>query len=167
MLIRPEVERDRAVVHALNVAAFDGPAEAALVDLLRDQAQPLISLIAEENGAVVGHIMFSPVTLSGHPALRIMSLAPMAVAPSHQQRGIGSALVRAGLEQCRQLGVDAVFVLGHPAYYPRFGFSPAVAGGIRSDYDVPDDTFMVLELDIGSLSGRSGTVTYHEAFSNV
>lgn len=167
MLIRPEVERDRAAVHALNVSAFDGPAEAALVDLLRDQAQPLISLIAEENSAVVGHILFSPVALSGHPVLRIMGLAPMAVAPSHQRRGIGSALVRAGLEQCRQLGVDAVFVLGHPAYYPRFGFAPAVARGIRSEYDVPDDTFMVLELDIGTLGGRSGTVTYHEAFSNV
>jgi putative acetyltransferase len=164
MLIRPEAERDRAPVHALNVSAFDGPAEAALVDLLRDRAQPLISLVAEEDAAVVGHIMFSPAMLSGHPSLRIMGLAPMAVAPAHQRRGIGSALVRAGLEQCRQLGADAIVVLGHPAYYPRFGFAPTVARGIRSDYDVPDDTFMVLELRNGSLDGKSGTVTYHEAF---
>lgn len=167
MLIRAEAERDRAALHALNVSAFDGPAEAALVDLLRDQAQPLISLIAEEEGAVVGHILFSPVRLAGHPVLRIMGLAPMAVAPSHQRRGIGSALVRAGLEQCRQLGVDAVFVLGHPDYYPRFGFSPAAARGIRSEYDVPDEVFMALELKVGSLGGKSGTVTYHEAFSAV
>lgn len=167
MLIRPESQRDRAVIHALNASAFDGPAEAALVDLLRDQAQPLISLIAEENDAVVGHIMLSPVSLSGHPALRIMGLAPMAVVPSRQRRGIGSALVRAGLDQCRQLGIDAVVVLGHPAYYPRFGFAPAAARGIRSEYDVPDDTFMVVELRHGSLDGTSGTVTYHEAFGSV
>ena len=167
MLIRSEVERDGAAVYALNASAFGGPAEAALVDLLRVQAQPLISLVAEDGGSVVGHIMFSPVELSGHPELRLMGLAPMAVAASHQRRGIGTALVRAGLEQCRDLDVDAVFVLGHPGYYPRFGFSPAAALGIRSDYDVPDDTFMVLELDMGCLNGTSGTVTYHEAFRNV
>lgn len=167
MLIRPEVERDRAAVHALNVSAFDGPAEAALVDLLRDRAQPLISLIADEDGAVVGHIMFSPVALSGHPALGIMGLAPMAVAPAHQRRGIGSALVRAGLDECRQRGIDAVVVLGHARFYPRFGFAPAVARGIRSEYDVPDDTFMVLELHKGSLDGKSGTASYHEVFGSL
>src|SRR5207245_7249686 len=114
-----------AAVRARNVSAFERPAEADLVDALREQAQPLVSLIAEDTGAIAGHIMFSPVSLSDHPALKIMGLAPMAVAPEHQRKGIGSALVRAGLEQCKRLGIGAVVVLANPTYYPRFGFLSA------------------------------------------
>lgn len=120
MLIRAEEQRDWAAVHAVNVSAFETPAEANLVDALREQAQALVSLIAEDNGAVVGHIMFSPVSLSGHPALKIMGLAPMAVAPEHQRKGIGSALVRAGLEQCRQLGFWCGRCLGSSCLLPSF-----------------------------------------------
>ncbi|MGD0774729.1 MAG: N-acetyltransferase [Candidatus Solibacter sp.] len=167
MLIRAEEQRDWAAVHAVNVSAFETPAEANLVDALREQAQPLVSLIAEDNGAIVGHIMFSPVSLSGHPALKIMGLAPMAVAPEHQRKGIGSALVRAGLEQCKQLGFGAVVVLGHPAYYPRFGFSSSTRFGIGCEYEVPEEAFMVVELQAGFLRGTSGKVKYHAAFSNV
>jgi putative acetyltransferase len=137
------------------------------VDALREQAEPIVSLVAEDRGAIVGHIMFSPVTLSGHPTLRLMGLAPMAVVPTHQRQGIGSALVTAGLEHCRQLGIAAVVVLGHPAYYPRFGFWPSTRFGIGCEYDVPDDVFMVMELEVGALRGVSGTVHYHAAFSNV
>jgi putative acetyltransferase len=111
--------------------------------------------------------MFSPVSLSGHPALKIMGLAPMAVAPEHQRKGIGSALVRAGLEQCKQLGFGAVVVLGHPAYYPRFGFSSSTRFGIGCEYEVPEEAFMVVELQAGFLRGTSGKVKYHAAFSNV
>ncbi len=164
MLIRPEEQRDWAAVHAVNVSAFETPAEADLVDALREQAQPLVSLIAEDTGATAGHIMFSPVSLSDHPALKIMGLAPMAVAPEHQRKGIGSALVRAGLEQCSKLGFGAVCVLGHPAYYPRFGFSPAARFGIGCEYEVPEDVFMVVELQAGFLRGASGNVKYHAAF---
>ncbi len=167
MLIRAEEQRDWAAVHAVNVSAFETPAEANLVDALRDQAQPLVSLVAEGDGAIVGHIMFSPVELSGHPALSIMGLAPMAVAPEHQRKGIGSALVRAGLEQCKQLGFGAVVVLGHPAYYPRFGFVPSTRFGMGCEYEVPEELFMVAELQSGFLSGASGKVRYHAAFSNV
>ena len=167
MLIRAEAQRDWAAVHAVNVSAFETPAEANLVDALREQAQPLVSLIAEDKGAIVGHIMFSPVSLSGHPVLRIMGLAPMAVAPEHQRKGIGSALVRAGLEQCKQLGFGAVVVLGHPAYYPRFGFLPSTCCGIVCEYEVPEEVFMVVELQTGFLRGASGKVKYHSAFSNV
>lgn len=164
MLIRAEEPGDWAAVHAVNVSAFETPAEANLVDALRKQAQPLVSLIAEDRGAIVGHIMFSPVSLSGHPALKIMGLAPMAVLPEHQRKGIGSALVRAGLEQCKQLGFGAVVVLGHPAYYPRFGFSSSTRFGIAWQYEVPEEVFMVVELQAGFLRGTSGKVTYHAAF---
>jgi putative acetyltransferase len=166
MLIRAEERRDLAAVHAVNVSAFETPAEANLVDALGEEAQPLISLVAEDNGAILGHIMFSPVSLSGHPALRMMGLAPMAVAPEHQRKGIGSALVRAGLEQCKQLGFGAVVVLGHPAYYPRFGFSPSARFGIGCEYEVPEEVFMVVELQAGFLDGASGKVKYHAAFND-
>jgi putative acetyltransferase len=127
----------------------------------------VISLIAEEKLAVVGHIMFSPVKLSGHSELRIMGLAPMAVAPEHQRIGIGSALVRAGIEQCKKLGCGAVVVLGHPEYYPRFGFSPSASFGISCEYDVPEEVFMILELQPDFLDGVSGNLEYHEAFSSL
>ena len=167
MLIRNEEDRDRSAVHALNVAAFETAAEADLVDALRQQARPLVSLVAEEGGAVVGHIMFSPVELNGHPELKIMGLAPLAVAPVFQRTGIGSALVRAGLEQCRRLDCGAVVVLGHPGYYPRFGFAVAARYGVGCEYDAPEDAFMLIELQPGCLRGATGTVTYHPAFRDV
>ncbi len=105
--------------------------------------------------------------LSDHPDLEAMGLGPMAVMPDHQRQGIGSALVRAGIEHCKQLGCDAVVVLGHPEYYPRFGFTPASRFGIKSEYDVPEDVFMALELRPGTLKGRSGTMAYHPAFGSL
>ena len=168
MLIRPEEQRDWAAVHALNVSAFESPAEANLVDALREQAHPLVSLVAEDNGAIVGHIMFSPVSLSGHPALRIMGLAPMAVVPENQRKGIGSALVRAGLDQCKQLDFGAAVVLGHSAYYPRFGFSSSAGFEIDCEYEVLEGgDFMVVELREGFLDGTSGRIKYHTAFGEV
>ena len=167
MLIRAEEQRDWAAVRALNVAAFETPLEANLVEALRGQARPLVSLVAEENAAIVGHIMFSPVALTGHPALTIVGLAPMAVAPSRQRKGIGSALVRHGLEECRRRGFGAVVVLGHPGFYPRFGFVPSTRFGISCEYDVPEEVFMVAELQPGYLRGASGTAKYHAAFSAI
>lgn len=128
---------------------------------------PLVSLIAEDHGAILGHIMFSPVSLFGHPALRIMGLAPMAVAPEHQRKGIGSSLVRAGLNQCKQLGFGAVVVLGHPAYDPRFGFLSSARFGIGCECEVPEEVFMVVELQAAFLEGASGKVKYHSAFRDV
>ena len=116
MLVREEQERDQAEVHAVNLAAFDSPMEARLVDRLRKEARPVISLVAVEGERVVGHILFSPVVLSEYDYLRIMGLAPMAVAPEYQRNGIGSALVRAGLKRCEELGYGAVVVLGYPEY---------------------------------------------------
>jgi putative acetyltransferase len=166
MQIRSERAGDVAAVRALNRMAFETIIEADLVDALRERADPTISLVADDGGSIVGHIMFSPVTLLGHEDLMIMGLAPMAVLPGQQRRGIGSALVRAGLERCRQIGCHAVVVLGHAAYYPRFGFVPASRFDVGCEYDVPDEAFMALELQSGSLGGTSGTIRYHAAFAN-
>ena len=167
MLIRAEQENDRDAVYAVNASAFETPSEANLVGALLEQAQPVVSLVAEDNGEVVGHIMFSPVSLSGYPGLKVMGLAPMAVAPEHQRKGIGSALVRAGLEQCEQLGFAAVVVLGRPKLDYRQVAAELEAIRIDSEYEVPEEVFMAMELQPGALSGKTGRVKYHAAFSNV
>ena len=167
MQIRNEEPADWAAVHAVNEAAFGRSAEADLVDALREQATPLVSLVAEKDGDVVGHILFSLVSLGAHAELKIMGLAPMAVAPGHQRQGIGTLLVPAGLEECRRLGCLAVVVLGHPEFYPRFGFVPSSRFGIGCEYEAPEEAFMALELCPGALSGKSGTVQFHAAFRSV
>lgn len=167
MRIRPEIEADRNAVRAVNGAAFETSAEADLVDALRVKDVKLISLVAETEGAVVGHILFSPVSLAEQSHVNIMGLGPMAVLPQHQRQGIGSALVREGLQLCRQLGCHAVVVLGHAHYYPRFGFVSAAGYALRSEYDVPDDVFMVVELEAGALHGAAGLIRYDEAFASV
>ena len=114
-----------------------------------------------------GTSCFQRFWLAERDDLSIMGLGPMAVAPDYQRKGIGSALVRAGLTSCKQLGCQAVVVLGHAEYYPRFGFAPAVRYAIRCEYDVPDDVFMIIELEPGALRGASGVVRYDEAFSDI
>lgn len=166
MLIRTEEERDCDAVNAVNAAAFETPLEAKLVNTLRQQGQPLISLVAEDAEIVVGHILFSSVSLTGQSDAKIMGLGPMAVVPNHQRKGIGSALVRARLDRCNQLGFGAVVVLGHPEYYPHFGFLPSSRFGIGCEYDVPEGVFMVAELRPGYLHGKAGTIKYHPAFGN-
>ena len=167
MLIRAEEEADWAAVHALNVVAFEQPAEANLIDALREQATPIVSLVAEEEGKIVGHILFSPVTLTGHPEAKMMGLAPMAVPPNRQNTGIGSALVLAGLAACKALGMGAIVVLGHPHYYPRFGFVPSTHFGITCEYEVPAEVFMALELQPGYLREKAGMVQYNAVFGAV
>jgi putative acetyltransferase len=166
MHLRPEGRADHAAVHGINVAAFGGETEARLVAMLRDQANPVVSLVVEDDGIVIGHIMFSPVSLRGFGGL-MMGLAPMAVAPARQRSGIGSALVRAGLERCREIGAKAVVVLGHVDFYPRFGFLPAARFGLSCEYDVPAEVFMALELEPHALRGATGTVSYHPAFAGI
>ena len=166
MEIRPEKPADTAAVRRVNEAAFGQPNEADLVDRLRERAAPYLALVAVDEGAVVGHIVFSPLSFdSPQPGLTAFGLAPMAVLPTHQRQGIGSALIRAGLDACRTAGADAVFVLGHPTYYPRFGFEPAADYGIESEYDAPPEAFMVTELTPGALDGVTGTARYHPAFA--
>ncbi len=166
--IRPETKKDIAKIRNVNAAAFDTKAEANIVDSLRKSSSPLISLVAESDGMIVGHILYSPVKLSGNNAnLKIASLAPVAVLPERQNQGIGSALVEAGLRRCQSCGYKAVFVLGHPDYYPRFGFVPASRFGIKSEYDVPDEVFLVKELEKGALFEYRGVITYHPIFAQL
>jgi putative acetyltransferase len=171
--IREERAGDEAAVRRVNELAFGQQEEAALVDALRGAADPHVSLVATDGGEIVGHIFFSPVTIEpddstpADSAFAPMGLAPMAVLPEYQRRGVGSALVRAGLEECRRAGYKVVVVLGHAEYYPRFGFRPAGGAGLRSEYPVPDEVFMVAELEPGALAGRRGLVKYHPAFAGV
>jgi putative acetyltransferase len=167
MNIRLERPNDYAMIRAVNKSAFETRAEANLVEVLRKEASPCISLIAEVSETIVGHILFTPVSLQGHAELKIMGLGPMAVVPDHQRKGIGSALVNAGLEKCKELGYGAAIVLGHPGYYPRFGFTPSVRYGITCEYEVPEEVFMVLELLPVYLLGASGVIKYHSAFNEV
>ncbi len=167
MLIRTEQAGDFSAVYDINAAAFSSTAEAELVEELRGKVSPYISLVAEEEGQISGHIMFAPVHLSGHESLKIMSLGPVAVLPDRQGKGVGSALIRAGLRSCVELGYGACVVLGHSTYYPRFGFIPSVKFGIGSEYDVPPEAFMVMELIPGYLQGATGTIRYHPAFKDV
>lgn len=165
MVIRPEMTSDQRAVQEINTAAFEEDAEAKLVDALRENAEHYVAFVAEVEGRVVGHICFSEMTCAGNA--RLMGLAPMAVLPDFQSKGIGSALVTAGLEACREMGMDGVAVLGHPTYYPRFGFKPASAFGIKCVYDVPEGVFMVQELKPDGLKQVSGTINYHQAFRDL
>lgn len=167
MRIRLETEADFTAVEQITRSAFDEDAESKLIARLRKIANPVISLVAESGGSVIGHILFSPITLDANPSLQMMGLAPMAVKPDRQREGVGSALVRAGLENCRKINMGAVVVLGHPDYYPKFGFRPAVDFGIKSEYEVPDEAFMLLELQDDYLKEQSGIVKYHEEFSRL
>ena len=162
--IRPERPADRPdAVYRVNEAAFGQPDEAGLVDRLRERSPGYLGLAAEVGGAVVGPILFTPVTLDTGTA-DVRGLAPMAALPERQRSGVGSALVRAGLAACAADGAEAVVVLGHPACYPRFGFRPASAFGLTCAYDVPDEAFMALELVERSLSDANGVARYPPAF---
>lgn len=167
MRIRLEHPDDYAAIRDVHRTAFGTVAEADLVDALRARSRPFVSLVATDGVDVVGHIAFSPLTLSPGVNISMAGLAPMAVLPTHQRRGIGSSLVRAGLERCAHTGFSGVVVLGHPDFYPRFGFVPASRFALTSTYDVADDVFMAIELVAGALDGVSGVVRYDPAFADI
>lgn len=163
--IRDEQPLDVEAIRAVHLAAFGQPQEATLVDQLREGGA-IASLVAERSPHIIGHICFSPVEIvSESPVAGLVAgLAPLAVLPEWQRQGVGTQLVVAGIASCRQLGYQAIVVLGHPTYYPRFGFIPASRLGWRCEYDVPDEVFMVLELQPGTLSPAPGLVQYRPEF---
>lgn len=163
--IRNETPDDLPAVREVNERAFGGPREAALVDMLRSANKALISLVALDQGRIVGHILFSSVTVAEAPAnFRGVGLAPMSVLPEFQNKGIGSRLVREGLEACKREGYHAVVVLGHTRFYPRFGFLRAKDHGLDNEYNATD-AFMVLDLREGVLGKIRGLVKYAPEFS--
>jgi len=163
--IRVEQPGDVDGIRETNARAFGAPLEAALVDALRG-CDGYLSLVATSHDRIVGHILFTPVSIEPPVDRRIAGLAPMAVHPAHQRSGIGGQLIRAGLEECRRHGYSAVVVLGHPDYYPRFGFVPANTFGLTCEFPSPPEAFMAIELEAGALSGAGGLVRYLPQFSN-
>jgi putative acetyltransferase len=161
--IREETAEDHAGIREINRLAFEGDDEALLVDRLRSEGLVVASLVAAVKARVVGHILFSRLPVeTPNGTIDAVALAPMAVRPEMQRNGIGSLLVRRGLDVCRERGEAIAVVLGHPGYYPRFGFSAALAQRLTSPFS--GDAFMALELMPGALDGVTGTVRYPEAF---
>lgn len=194
LIVRAEQPDDWPAVAALTKTNFDTHSNAKLNDALRQQSEHFVALVAQQHKCIVGHVMFSPATITQHPELKIAALAPMVVKDHLQQQGIGSALVRAGLLACQKQGAGAAIVFGPPAYFRRFGFvhyhqltlpNSALASVNISDdshvttknslpfYTASDiksqrepDALMALELIPGYLSGAAGNVQYHAAFAN-
>ena len=148
MIIRPATPADHAAIRAVVAAAFGQKAEAEIVDGVRDEDRVLVELVAEQDGEIVGHVLFN--RMRTDPPRFIAGLGPLAVAPAFQSAGVGAALSRAGIEACRALGALAIVVLGHPPYYPRFGFSAGAARRVVSPF-AGNPAFMALELVPGAL----------------
>ena len=165
VIIRQEKLEDIDAIYLVNKQAFGGKKEPELVNNLRKRNVVTVSLVAEQDGRIVGHILFSPVAVeSEHTSFGAITLAPIAVLPEYQRKGIGSQLIKAGLEECRNLGHEIVTVVGHAEYYPRFGFVPAGSKGIDCEFEVPDEAWILLELKEGVLMGRTGTVKFQQEF---
>lgn len=162
--IRRETPADAAAVRRVEELAFARADEAALVDALRAHGNVTLSLVAEEDGRVVGHVLFSPVVIGATAAV---GLAPLAVLPQCQRRGIGAALVERGLAECRAAGHECAVVLGEPEYYARFGFESAARYGVRCEFDAPEGAFMMVALRPGALAGLSGVARYLPEFGAV
>jgi HAD superfamily hydrolase (TIGR01509 family) len=167
LALRPELPDDLPGIRQVEEAAFPHHTEADLVDLARKHGKATLSMIATQDGGILGHVLFTPVTFDppdpGERSGRGLGLGPIAVLPEHQRKGIGSRLMRAGLEHARRLDYGFVVLLGNPAFYSRFGFKPGRAFGLSSDYGDGDE-FQVLELHPGALTGITGKVKYIPEF---
>jgi putative acetyltransferase len=168
LTIRDERAGDIAAIRRVIERAFGQPDEAILVEALRRGDALTVSMVAEAGGEIVGHVAFSPVTIrSRDTTSEGLGLAPLAVIPEQQRRGIGAALVRAGLDAGRARGHRVVVLVGKPAYYRRFGFAAASGFGLECAIPVPVEVFLAAELSPGALAGCSGVVSYRPEFDAV
>ncbi len=170
IVIRPETENDYPLIAHINNLAFEQNNEGLLIEKLRDTPDFIseLSLVAEYRDEILGHILFHPILINdGKSQYPSLALAPMCVRPDFQKKGIGGKLVKEGLKRAKKLGYDSVIVLGHPKYYPKFGFIKASKFGIRAPFDVPDEAFLALELVEGALKEVKGVVEYPAPFSEV
>jgi putative acetyltransferase len=163
VIIRAETAADHSMIRQVNEAAFGGAEEADLIEALRTEGVVLVSVVAESDRGVVGHILFSRMSIETPTGMvAAVALAPVAVLPPYQRQGIGGKLIRYGLDAMHGLGERIVIVVGHPGYYPRFGFSTERARFLENPF--PPDVFMALELTPGALDGIHGRVRYPRAF---
>lgn len=169
MVIREEIPRDVPAITYINQEAFARDAEAKLVEKLRQNGNITLSLVAVIDEQLVGHVLFTPMSIISAAGVStpVVGLGPVAVLPDYQRQGIGSHLCQKGIKICQEAGHQAVLVLGHPSYYPRFGFQQAALFGITCAYDVPGEVFMALELQDGALSQVSGVAAYQPEFDGV
>lgn len=168
--IREEIPQDHEAVYNIHKLAFKQANEANLVNALRKSTAfiPALSLVAISDQAISGHILFTKIRIkNGDSVHESLALAPVSVHPGYQNQGVGSALIREGLQKARDLAYDSVIVLGHEHYYPKFGFLPAAGWQIKAPFEVPSYAFMALELRPCRLSGVSGTVEYSKEFDMV
>jgi putative acetyltransferase len=164
--IRHEKPEDTPLIYSVIEQTFKRTAEAVLTDKLRHACAEHLSLVAEDNGTIAGHIMFTPVLIKNGKEIQGMGLAPMAVLPARQRRGIGTLLIKSGLQILQENGCPFVIVLGHPDYYPRFGFQPASRFNIKSQWEgVPDEAFMILVMDEEAMRNVSGIALFRDEFN--
>ena len=165
---RLEQSGDADAIYQVNAKAFGQIEEAELVDALRKVCRKRLSLVALNNEKIVGHILFSPVSVHGERGVAWgMGLAPMSVLPEWQRRGIGSRLIHEAVGRLREAGCSFLVVLGHPEYYPRFGFKPASCYGIECEWAVADEAFMCMVLNPKRMKSVRGTARYHPEFDRV
>lgn len=163
---RKEVKEDYKQVYEINKLAFGQDKESILIEKIRKGPNfvPELSLVAEKDNEIVGHILFSKMKIVGEIEYETLMLAPLAVIPELQKQGIGGKLVKKGIEKAIELGFDSIIVVGHKDYYPRFGFQKASKWGIKCPFEVPDGAFMAIELTEKALENKAGVVQFPEEF---
>lgn len=166
MKIRQEQKSDYKKVYEINKQAFGQETESILVEKVRsgENFVPELSLVAEQDDEIVGHILFSKIKIIGEAEYESLSLAPMAVLPKFQRQGVGGELITAGLAIAKKLGFESVIVVGHNEYYPRFGFKKASLWDLKCPFEVPDEAFMAIELVEDSLKDKAGSVQFPKEF---